>query len=165
MGRHLRTISMPYTGENMKNNVFLKKLVNRETVSYLICGVLTTAVNYVVDLVADSLLSSAGVAYSATIANLIAWIVSVAFAFVVNKIFVFQSKGWKGKAFLKELSAFALARVASLGFESLFIFVTVDWLELLPNWIAKILSNVFVVIMNYFASKFFIFKKREDDNV
>lgn len=139
------------------------KFVNRETVSYLVCGILTTIINYVVDLTADYLLSQAGVMLSATIANLIAWVVSVAFAFFANKIFVFRSKEWHGKAFMKELIAFVVARVASLGFESLFIFVTVDLTHLMINAIAKILSNVFVVIMNYFASKFLIFKNNEKE--
>ena len=134
------------------------KLVNPETISYLIFGVLTTVVNYITNYICYY---RAGI--STFMSNNIAWVISVAFAFVVNKLFVFNSKSWKLSVVLKELYAFVIARLLSWGFETVFMVVTVDWYHM-PNWIAKILSNVFVVIMNYFASKFLIFKNGEKKN-
>lgn len=149
---------------NTKLKNLWSKLVNRETISYLICGVLTTVINYIVNYLCYYR-AEMGTFWS----NIIAWVVSVIFAFFVNKIFVFQSSGWSGKQFLYELYTFMIARLLSLGFEQVFMVVTVDLLHV-ENWIAKLFANVFVVIMNYFASKFLIFsksdlKKKEKSNV
>jgi putative flippase GtrA len=149
---------------NTKLKSLWSKLVNRETISYLICGVLTTIINYIVNYLCYYR-AEMGTFWS----NIIAWIVSVIFAFFVNKIFVFQSSGWSGKQFFYELYTFMIARLLSLGFEQVFMVVTVDLLHV-ENWIAKLFANVFVVVMNYFASKFLIFsksdsKKKEKSNV
>lgn len=74
-----------------KIKALFKKLVNRETVTYVIFGVLTTLVNLVVFKGADVLFR--GEHY--LVSNSIAWIVAVAFAYVTNKLFVFESKSWK----------------------------------------------------------------------
>lgn len=132
------------------------KLVNRETISYIICGVLTTIINYVINYIC---FYYAGI--STFWSNNIAWIVSVMFAFFPNKIFVFGSKSWKLHTVLHEFYTFIIARILSLGFDDIFMVVTVDHLHM-ENNIAKLFSNVFVVIMNYFASKFVIFKKEKE---
>lgn len=141
---------------NRKQMKLLNKLANRETISYIICGVLTTVLNYVVN---DICYYRVGI--NTFWSNIIAWIVSVIFAFFVNKIFVFESKSWKANALLHEFYTFIIARLLSLAFEEVFMVVTVDHLHV-ENRIAKLLSNVFVVIMNYFASKFVIFKKEKE---
>lgn len=132
------------------------KLVNRETVSYIICGVLTTVINYIVNY-----LYYYRIGIGTSLSNLLAWIASVIFAFFVNKIFVFRSKSWKSRILLHEFYTFMIARVLSFIFEEIFMIVTVECL-FIENWIAKLLANVFVVIMNYFASKFVIFKKEKE---
>ena len=135
-----------------------KRLVNPETVSYLIFGVLTTVVNYVVNYLCYY---RAGL--STFTSNNIAWVISVIFAFVVNKLFVFKSKSLKMDVIFKELYTFVIARLLSWGFETVFMVVSVDLCHM-ANWLAKLLSNVFVVIMNYFASKFLIFKNGDNKN-
>ena len=146
-----------------------KKLINRETISYLVCGVLTTVLNYAVEvglyyvLVHTSLIPAidpANDALCVTIANTTAWLVAVIFAFLVNKIFVFQSKEWNGKRFWYEFGTFTAARILSGIFENIFMVVTVSNLHM-ANWLAKILANVVVVILNYIASKLVIFRKKE----
>ena len=139
----------------LKLTALCNKCVNRETIAYLICGVLTTVINYVVNAV-----SYYGLHLETLTSNNIAWVISVIFAFFANKIFVFQSKVWRGRQFWHELYTFVAARLLSLAFDDVFMFVTVDLIKI-ENWIAKIADNVFVVVMNYFASKFFIFKKKE----
>ena len=140
----------------MKNLIekIIKKLFTREMISYLIFGVLTTLVNLVVFQLCDAVL---GIYYIA--ANVIAWIIAVIFAYVTNKLFVFDSKSWELKLVVKEVFSFGSARILSLLFETGFIALTVEVMEM-PKFISKIIASIFVVIINYVASKLFIFKKK-----
>lgn len=130
---------------------FIKKLLNRETITYLIAGVLTTILNIVAFKVSNLM----GIQY--LISNVIAWVIAVLFAFVVNKLYVFQSKSWETGVVRKEFIAFISCRLLSLAFDMIFMLVTVSVLHMNED-LAKILSNFFVMIMNYVASKLFIFK-------
>jgi len=145
------------------------KYVNYETVSYFICGVITTILNLAVYAVCyNTLVVTEGFSTLAgTIANIIAWVVAVIFAFFVNKIFVFRSKVWKGRALFDEFWKFMVARLLSFVFEEIFIMVVVDMLHfdymiMGKVSVAKLFASVFVMIMNYFASKFLIFVKKEE---
>ena len=125
-----------------------------EVLSYLIFGVLTTVVNYLVYLPVYNLLG-----LSAALSNAIAWVVAVAFAFVTNKPFVFKSHDWSVKTVIPELTRFVGSRIASGGLETVIIFLTVDCL----NWngnIIKLLTSVLVVILNYVASKLLVFRNK-----
>ena len=131
------------------------KICNYEMIMYIVCGVLTTAVNYVTYF----LVPRPGTQFDVVIANSIAWITAVIFGYFVNKTFVFESTSWAPKTVLREFFSFVAARLLSFGFETLLLYVTVTclhWNE--PLW--KILANIVVLIMNYIASKFFIFKKK-----
>lgn len=134
----------------------LRKLINRETITYIIFGVLTTAVNYV----AYYLLYKF-TALDAIIYNTIAWAVSVIFAFITNKLFVFESKSWNIRTVLPEFFPFVGARILSLLLEEAFLMLTVTVIGI-HELIAKIIISVVVVIVNYFASKFIIFRNKKD---
>ena len=82
------------------------------------------------------------------------------FAFITNKLFVFESKDRSAQLVLHELALFAGARVFSLLIEEGFLLLTVEVLHG-NDRIMKLIAAVFVVIINYFFSKFFIFKKGE----
>ena len=78
---------------NDKINNLIKKFLNKETISYLIFGVLTTIINIVVFWFAERELAFIMSEDAASlVGNVIAWVISVAFAFVTNKLFVFESK-------------------------------------------------------------------------
>lgn len=125
-----------------------------DVVSYLIFGVLTTLVNYAVYL---PLYNWANL--SATLSNAIAWVVAVAFAFVTNKPLVFGSHDWSAKVLWPELTKFVGCRIGSGLAETAIIFVTVDLLSWNGNlW--KFLTSILVVILNYIASKLFVFKNK-----
>ena len=121
---------------------------------YLVFGVMTTAVNYIVYLPCYNLLG-----LSATISNMIAWVVAVAFAYLTNKPFVFRSHDWSAKTVVPELTKFVGSRVASGALETAIIFVTVD-LMLWNGNVMKLVTSVLVVIFNYVASKLLVFNKR-----
>ncbi|CUU50755.1 GtrA family protein [Clostridium beijerinckii] len=134
--------------------LFTTKFVNRETISYLIFGVLTTLVDALVFFISNKVF---GVEY--ILATVLAWILAVLFAYFTNKIWVFNSKNIKLELVIKEAFAFFIARLLSLVFTIVWMFLCVEILKL-DEFIAKLLANVFVVIMNYFFSKLFIFKSR-----
>lgn len=106
----------------------LKKLINKETITYLIFGVLTTVVNFIAFEACDRLFEKTASVDLTLLTNVIAWVASVAFAYVTNKLFVFESKSWKGSVLIKEIPSFVGARVFSLGVESLGLLVFITWL-------------------------------------
>lgn len=145
---------------NDKINNLIKKFLNKETISYLIFGVLTTIINIVVFWFAERELEFIMSEDAASlVGNVIAWVISVAFAFVTNKLFVFESKSMAFKVVMAELTGFVIARLLSLAFDEGFMFVAIVLLGM-NSLLAKIISNVFVVIINYVLSKFFIFKNK-----
>ena len=145
---------------NDKINNLIKKFLNKETISYLIFGVLTTIINIVVFWFAERELAFIMSEDAASlVGNVIAWVISVAFAFVTNKLFVFESKSMAFKVVMAELTGFVIARLLSLAFDEGFMFVAIVLLGM-NSLLAKIIINVFVVIINYVLSKFFIFKNK-----
>lgn len=129
-----------------------RRFLNRETISYLFFGVVTTLVNYVI----YYLLRALYIPYLA--ANVIAWIGAVAVAYITNKLFVFESRSFALKVLGREILSFAGARIFSLLCETLFLMATVELLGA-NDRIMKLAAAVFVVIINYIFSKWFIFKK------
>ena len=147
------------TGGNCMINKLFSKIINRETISYLVFGVLTTVVCLVSYELIKFLLTGGGElsTLQMNIANVGSWIIAVAFAFVTNKFFVFQSKSVNFKTLIKEITSFVGARVLSLGFEIVWMNVTVGLLHINDS-IAKIGAQFGIVVMNYVFSKLFIFK-------
>lgn len=125
---------------------------HRGVIVYLVLGVLTTAVNYLVYL---PLYNLAG--FSATVSNCIAWVAAVAFAFLTNKPFAFESHDWSAKTVLPELTKFVGCRLGSGLLETAIIFVFVDLLAFNGN-LVKLVTSVLVVVLNYVASKLLVFK-------
>ncbi len=130
----------------------IQKFLNRETISYLIFGALTTIVNYVSYEVCKWL----GIHY--TVSTIIAWVLAVAFAYITNKLFVFESKSFEKAVLIKEITAFVSCRVFSGLCDLGFMVLAVEIIGINDS-IAKLVSNVFVVVINYIFSKLFIFKK------
>ena len=148
----------------------LGKLFNREVLSYLVFGALTTVVSVVTFYQPDKLFGRIGYRglvhyvtgaagdYAYIEANVISWVCAVAFAFVTNKLFVFESKAWDRKTVLRELPSFVGGRVATLLVDTglMFLFVTVMSMREL---IAKIIVQFVIVVLNYIISKLLVFRK------
>lgn len=129
---------------------------HREGILYLFFGGLTTAVNYLTYTACWYLL----LPEATTVPNFIAWVVSVLFAYLTNRAWVFHS-GARGAAALgRELASFAGARVATLLVETAILWGLVDRLGL-PNLPVKLAATVLVILLNYLLSKFWIFCKDE----
>jgi len=155
----------------------------KEIITYIIFGVLTTLVNWAVYWLLEPILTGAmngdqvmwtifghDVTMSVLaifIANFIAWVAGVAFAFVTNKLWVFESKSWKPSVALKELWLFVTARLITgvLEWFGVPLLVTIGLNQPLfgrQGFLAKIIVSVIVVILNYVFSKLIIFKKKEE---
>jgi putative flippase GtrA len=131
------------------------KLMSREVISYLIFGVLTTLVNWVF----YGSMVKTGIDYR--IATAAAWVISVLFAYVVNKIFVFQSYDMHLNYVIKEVISFTACRVLSGVMELVLMVIMVSWLNM-DEYVSKVLVSVVVVVANYVFSKLFIFRKSEE---
>ena len=145
----------------------IKAFVNehREGVLYLVFGGLTTVVSIASFAIFNAILGDDRY----LISNLISWIIAVIFAFFTNKSFVFSSKANDKKTLLAEGGKFLSARVLSLGFEELILWLMLDLCGMgslvilgfiTGEMISKTVATVVVIIANYFISKFFVFKKK-----
>lgn len=133
----------------------LKKLLSREVMSYLIFGILSTVVNIAVYQTAYAVFSIENL-----VANAIAWVIAVIFAYYTNSRFVFVKRPKGMKEELKQMSMFFGARLFSLGVDELGMWIMVDVIKT-DSLFAKIIMNVVVIVINYIFSKFFIFKPKQ----
>lgn len=132
---------------------FLKKY--KEIILYLVVGGLTTLIN-----VAAYWIFAHPVSLNTVISTVLAWFVSVLFAFFANKIFVFGSKSYEKKIFAKEMLLFFVSRAATGALDVAIMYVFVDLL-LFNDVVMKIISNVIIIILNYVISKFLVFGKKK----
>ena len=140
----------------------------KELITYVIFGVLTTLVNFFAFWIFTKIFGED----LYLVNNAIAWVVGVVFAYITNKLFVFESKSWDLKVITKEITGFLGARIFSFLVEEggMFLFVSVLGLgeksltllgfTITGQFIVKILLAVIVVILNYIFSKFIIFKRQ-----
>ena len=131
----------------------------KEQLLYILFGAATTLVNWLFYTVLLLI-------FPLTISNAIAWFISVLFAFVVNKLYVFERKGSSATETVKELLLFFLARIATGVIEifglPLLVYIGLDQEILgIEGAVAKIVTSVFVIVANYLFSKFIIFRKRQ----
>lgn len=137
--------------DKIKNHSFYTKLVNRETISYAIFGLMTTIVNFA------SYEGLYRVGISNLTANWMAWVIAVTFAYIVNKWSVFRSRSRTVKAEMAKISKFYGARLVSLGVEQLGMFIFVDVFGMY-RWLVKGILAIIVIVINYIFSKLYIFK-------
>ena len=126
----------------------------KQTILYLIFGVLSTIVN-----ILTYAFCTRNLNIEFLISNWIAWIVAVLFAYITNKFFVFESKEINIKFLIKELSSFVSCRLLSGIIEMILMYIMIRLMSL-NDFIVKIITNVVVVILNFIFSKLIIFKNK-----
>ena len=126
----------------------------QQPILYLFFGVCTTAVNIITYYLCAHLLYLSVVA-----STCIAWAISVLFAYITNKWWVFESKNLQLRAMMQEFVSFVSCRLFTGACDLLIMYVFVDCMGMNDLFI-KIASNVLVVILNYVASKLIIFRKK-----
>ena len=133
----------------------IKKFCTKEFIFYLIFGVLTTIVSLSVYYFCVLTFLNPNNAFQLQIANILSWILAVAFAYVTNRKFVFESKDPNK---LKELIKFVTARLLTLFLDMLVMFILVTLLHF-NDKISKLISLVIISIPFYIFSIFFVIKK------
>ena len=127
-----------------------------EVIRYLIVGGLTTGFSMILFYVPINTFLDGNNQIELQIANIISWIGGVLFAYITNRKYVFMVKE---KNNLLEFIKFVGSRVTTLLLDMFVMFVFTSLLLINYN-IAKIVSMVLVIILNYILSKLFVFKKK-----
>lgn len=139
------------------NTIQLILLKYKAIILYLFFGACSTCINFF----AYYLCYNVGKC-SNLLSTAVAWLAAVLFAYVTNKLWVFESKSFDGKTLLREVVSFFSCRIATGVLDMIIMYIAVDRLaknELL--W--KLLSNLIVIVLNYAASKLVIFKSGQSD--
>lgn len=137
-----------------KQKNYLKEIykANKQMVLYLFFGVCTTVINIICYGIWNEILSLNNIT-----STILAWLVAVFFAFVTNKVYVFESQRTKTSERLSEMASFFFCRIITGVLDVVIMAITVDILKW-NSLIWKLISNIIVTVVNYIASKFLIFK-------
>ena len=130
----------------------------KEVINYMIFGGLATLVNFISYYIFARTLN-----VDEVISSGLSWFCAVLFAYVTNKLFVFESKKDSKKEMIKEMISFFLARIVSGALCDVGTFALMVKVLNINDIIAKLVTQVMVVIVNYIFSKL-IFKK-ENKNI
>lgn len=132
---------------------FYKKY--KEILLYLFFGGLTFIVSMTSYVGAEVLLN-----LDPLFANIISWILSVLFAYITNRTWVFSAKAIGGKAIMREMGSFCMGRVATLILEEIILLIGIRILHL-DSILVKAVAQVIVVLSNYYISKLIVFKEKK----
>ena len=135
----------------------------KEIINYLIFGVLTTVVSLATKYLLLFTILDASNAVQLQIAVVTSWVTACLFAYITNRIWVFESKS---KEIIKEMAKFFAARLTTLGLEMLIMFIFVTVLGLNTDmWVVvwTLVSQVVIIIGNYVLSKLIVFKNKEKE--
>ncbi len=130
----------------------------KDILLYLFFGVLTTLVNFVVFF----LLGEKVAGLNVHIANSVAWVAGVAFAYVTNRTWVFKEHADTRDGIIKEVLSFTGGRLFTYGFEEAMLLIFVTWLKF-DEVIIKIIAAIGVVVLNYIISKVIVFRKGKNE--
>lgn len=147
-------------------NKIIKKIANKETILYLIFGVLATILNIVLFYLFINIMNM-----PVGIGNFIDTVICVLFQYFTNRVWVFKSQN-KGKDAWKEFIQFIIARSLTALIDQVFVVVGINFFvkrfvestkQPIYSLGIKILSNIVVIVLNYIFSKLFIFNKKVND--
>ncbi len=149
----------------LKESVQMNQMIElwkkyKEIVMYLVVGVITTVFNWVVYAIFVKIMPM-------VVANALSWFVTVLFAYITNKIFVFESRDWSLNVVMKESASFFGARAATGVFEivaqpTFFAIGLNQSLLGVEGLVSKVLTSAIVMVLNYVCSKLFVFKDKKE---
>lgn len=126
----------------------------KSIILYIVFGVTTTLVNIITYFICTRILKN-----DIIISNVVAWCFAVLFAYVTNRKWVFESENNSKSGVLKELIYFISCRLTTGLIDLIIMYISVNILNF-NDIFMKIISNLIVIIVNYLASKFIVFKKK-----
>ena len=126
---------------------------HKEVLLYLLFGGLTTLISML------SFALGRGVGMNEHVANVISWILAVTFAFMTNRIWVFPAQTQHWCEWAKQAVSFYGGRVATLLVEEAIVLIFITWLHL-PDMAVKAVAQVVLIVLNYFISKFAVFRQK-----
>ena len=146
----------------------INKLFTKEIINYIIFGVLTTLVNWAVYTLFVKLVFPVPSDFQITVSNAVAWVAGVLFAYITNKLFVFESRSFAPLLILRELVSFVAARgitgvLEIFGVPALVKLGLNQDLFGVAGAVAKILVSIIVIILNYVFSKLIVFKRNKNE--
>lgn len=138
------------------NSIIGLYLEYKEIINYLVFGVLSTLVNFISYFLFAKVLKIEEVTSS-----MLSWFCAVLFAYITNKIFVFESKTNTIRELLKEMLSFFLARILSGALCDIGTFALMVKILRINDMVAKLVTQVMVVIVNYVLSRWVIFRDKQ----
>lgn len=128
---------------------------HKETLLYLLFGGLSFILNMLLYILITSWFN-----IHELIANIITWILVVAFCFITNKTWVFKNDTTTTTSIMRQIISFYTSRLITLGIEEIILFVFITKLQF-SNLLIKIIAQIIVIILNYVFSKLIIFRKEK----
>lgn len=124
----------------------------QSVIAYLFFGGFTTVVNIATFVILNNFCH-----WNYQVANIIAWFLSVLFAYITNKLWVFASHAHGFRETVREISSFFFFRGLTLILDVLIMYVGISLLHG-NEIVVKLIDQVLVIVANYFFSKWYIFK-------
>lgn len=131
----------------------IKKYYNKETILYLVFGILTT----LIDWITYAVFRHMDIDYK--IATILSQLIAIIFAYISNKLWVFNSLNFRPLYLLKEFSSFISCRLITSFLTYLGMILMVDGIGIRNDMLCKVMVSIISLIMNYLFSKFLIFRK------
>ena len=125
----------------------------KEVLLYLFFGVLT----FIISIVSYGLLA---IKLNVLIANILSWILAVIFAYITNRVWVFDNIADKGRNNIYEMLRFITGRIFTLIVEELILYFFITRLEM-DKIIVKIIAQIIVIVLNYIISKLLVFNRKD----
>ncbi len=135
----------------------IKKLYYNETMRYLFIGGCTTLVNLISFAIFCDVMGM-----DVTLGNVLSIILAILFAYITNKIFVFSSRTNGIKEMFSEFCRFVGGRLSTMAIEVGGVYLIHNMMGQ-PKMAAKLVTQILVIIGNYFISKFFVFRNRQGE--
>lgn len=137
----------------------MRKILNREVLTYLVAGIMTTVVNFIIYYSLTRWFK-----WNSNTANFISILVSIQFAFIVNEKYVFiQEVGQKKKDYIKLMLAFYTSRLIAMGVDMICFYIMSTTFKL-DDLVSKVFVAVIIIVFNYLMSKFLVFRNRRSIN-
>lgn len=133
----------------------VKKILNKDVMLYIFFGVLTTIVNFVTFYLLNGVMNIDG-----NISNLVAIPLAIIFAYFTNRKWVFHTEAKGFKENFNELCKFVAGRAVTMFIE--FFGCMLLFKTPIPEIVSKLGVNVIIIFLNFFISKFFAFKKKDN---